>query len=340
MCLYPKLVRNPKYKANKKNGGVIPPIVDDRVKFVPIGCQRCMECKKKKARDWTVRLQEEIAARTNGKFVTMTFSDKSITELAGTETCKELSGYELDNEIATVAVRRFLERWRKKYKVSLRHWLVTELGHRGTENIHLHGIVWTDESIEEVEKYWQYGFMDKYYKKNNYVNVRTISYIAKYITKNDIRHKEYAAKILTSAGIGGKYVERIDSERNKYKGKETDEAFRTRSGSKLGLPIYYRNKIYTEKEREELWLMKLDKNERWVCGEKVKADNTKEYEKLLKYWRERSKELGYGDDERDWNREVYEQQRRQLLMAKRKERYESSDDRLKSSPLRSERVKK
>ena len=29
---------------------------------------------------------------------------------------------------ATRAVRFFLERWRKEYKKSLRHWLVTEIG--------------------------------------------------------------------------------------------------------------------------------------------------------------------------------------------------------------------
>ena len=38
MCLYPRLIKNPKYKSNKKNGGVIPYMKDDRVFFVPISC--------------------------------------------------------------------------------------------------------------------------------------------------------------------------------------------------------------------------------------------------------------------------------------------------------------
>ena len=46
---------------------------------------------------------------------------------------KVLQGYELDNAIAAYAIRKFLERWRKKFKKSLRHWLVTELGHNGIE---------------------------------------------------------------------------------------------------------------------------------------------------------------------------------------------------------------
>ena len=51
MCLYPKLIRNPKYKSTKKNGGVVPPLVDKRVGLIPVGCGKCMECRKKKARD-------------------------------------------------------------------------------------------------------------------------------------------------------------------------------------------------------------------------------------------------------------------------------------------------
>jgi hypothetical protein len=47
MCLYPRIIQNPKYKINNKNGGVIPPIYDDRITKVPIGCGKCMECKNK-----------------------------------------------------------------------------------------------------------------------------------------------------------------------------------------------------------------------------------------------------------------------------------------------------
>ena len=125
MCLYPKLIRNPKYKANKKNGGVIPHMKDERVGFTPIGCGECIECMKKKANEWRVRLNEDIKKHTNGVFVTLTFSNESYRELS--KLCKG-KGYNLDNEIATLAVRRFLERWRKKYKKSVRHWLITELG--------------------------------------------------------------------------------------------------------------------------------------------------------------------------------------------------------------------
>ena len=149
MCLYPKLIKNRKYIANKKNGGVIPVITDNRVVYVPVGCGKCMECTKKKSREWQVRLLEDIRHNKNGKFVTLTLSNEAYREL-NSAINNVATGYDRDNEIIKLGVRRFLERWRKKYKKSLRHWFVSELGHNGTENIHIHGIVWTDIDSEEV----------------------------------------------------------------------------------------------------------------------------------------------------------------------------------------------
>ncbi|AXH75112.1 MAG: replication initiator protein [Microviridae sp.] len=335
MCLYPTLIKNRKYTANKKNGGNVPPIPDERVKYVAVGCQQCIECRKQKARGWQVRLLEDIKTNTNGKFITLTFSNESIkhlTEIVANKTDidKEtgevtetiLEGYELDNEIATKAIRLFLERWRKKYKVSLRHWLVTEIGHNGTENVHLHGIVWTDKDLEEVTKIWSYGYVWTGKKENgkiiNYVSSRTVNYIVKYIHKVDEHHKTFKSKVLTSSGIGGNYINRVDSKNNKYKGENTITTYKTTTGHKIAMPVYWRNKIYSEQEREKLWLQLLDKQERWVCGEKIKInDSLEEYYKTLEFHREKNIRLGYGTGEKDWSREQYERQRRQLMNSKR-----------------------
>ena len=88
---------------------------------------------------------------------------------------KKLKGYNLDNAIATEAVKHFLENWRKEHKKSVRHWLVTELGHNGTENIHLHGIIWTEEEPQKIRKHWKNGFVwlgnqNSYGQITNYVN--------------------------------------------------------------------------------------------------------------------------------------------------------------------------
>ena len=87
-------------------------------------------------------------------------------------------------------------------------------------------------------------------------------------------HKGFKAVILTSAGIGKQYTEnKHKRNKNKYQGDKTDETYRLPNGAKSALPIYYRNKIYTEEERQKLWLNKLDKQERYINGTKISVKN-------------------------------------------------------------------
>ena len=333
MCLYPRLIRNPKYTKTQKNEGIIPLVHDSRVLSVPIGCGRCIECKKAKSREWQVRIMEDIKEHKNGKFIALTFSDQSIKELCDHEITKtdrktgeitkhiigELPPYERENAIATRAMRLFNERWRKEYKKAIRHWAVTELGHRGTKNIHLHGIIWTDiEQLKTLENYWKYGWVWNGEKKNgiirNYVNERTVNYIVKYVSKMDLEHQCYNPKILTSAGIGSNYLQNFDSTKNKYQDHDTNETYRTRTGHKIKIPIYWRNKLYTEEQREKLWIQKLDKQERWVMGERISIKNgMKQYHETLRHYQKLNKELGYGSNVISWNREKYEHEIRELL---------------------------
>lgn len=308
MCLYPKLINNRKYIANKKNGGNIPPVSDERVLMVPVGCGKCIECRKQKKREWQVRMLEEIRQDNTGKFVTLTFSEENLIKLEEEEG-NTANNYIRYNQVATIAVRRFLGRWRKKFGKSVKHWLVTELGHKGTERIHLHGIIFTTEEDEIIKERWGYGNV----WIGSYVNEKTVNYIIKYISKIDGEHPEYKSKILCTSGIGKGYMDRYDSSRNRYKGEETREYYITRSGHRLNLPIYYRNKIYDEDERERLWLNKLDKEERWVMGEKIDVSkNDDEYNQAVEYYRCVNKRLGYGDDSVNWDEKMYKNNKKRL----------------------------
>lgn len=321
MCLYPKLLKNRKYVANKKNGGNPPPIKDPRTAYVPVGCQKCIECKKQKARSWSVRLQEEIRSDDSGKFVTLSFSNESLKELyedsipimkgKKREEVFAFESYEAQNEIATLAVRRFLERWRKTNKTSVKHWLVTELGQENTERIHIHGIIFTNNP-EDIKKHWHYG--NTYI--GEYVTEKTVNYIVKYISEPDEKHPNFEPKTLCSKGIGNNYFNRRDALINRYKGDKTRETYITRDGQKLNLPIYYRNNLYTEEERENLWIQKLNKEERWVLGEKISIKDEKgekNYYLALENAQRINKTLKYGTDEANWEKKAYETERRKLI---------------------------
>lgn len=352
MCLYPQLVRNRKYTQNSKNGGIIPTVNDTRTLYTTAGCGKCKECRNQYANNWRIRLMEDLKTQNNAKMVTLTLSNKSISKLYDYTIEKidkaiekldqnklnttehenklaklhtEKTGYKLDNQIATNAVRLFLERYRKQNKTSIKHWLITELGHNGTENIHLHGLLWTDETLDVLEKqYWQYGYIGKGRlnintgKYENWVNEETINYMIKYVTKIDKDHKYYKSKILCSDNIGVNYINTYNATTNKFNGKDTNELYRTKTGTKIALPAYYRNKIYNDNEKELLWLNKLDENVRYVLGTKVDIKHTlKHYYNLLKQAQEYNKKMGYGDDSKDWKQEHYELQRREMLLKKR-----------------------
>ena len=269
---------------------------------------------RQKALQWKIRLYEEIKQFTYNYYVTLTFSPQALQDL-----CNE-SELEECNAVAGLALRRYLERWRKKYGKSQRHYFITELGHEGSERIHLHGIVFSHFEIPagEIENIWKYGNV----RIGDYCNLQTINYIAKYITKIDNDHKNYRPEIFCSAGIGKKYTETTSAKNiHLYRGKDTNDFYRFPNGTKCALPIDYRNKLFTEEMREELWCHKLDKHTRFVNGVEINNVNTlhgeQRYFRVLKKAQEKNAQLGYGDCTKQWQKKKYNITQRMLQKGKK-----------------------
>lgn len=104
---------------------------------------------------------------------------------------KPLIGNYLDKQISALAIHRFSERYRKFTGKSLRHWLITDYGHNGTQRLHLHGIVFNVDSrytvrrgsrthidFEKFTQLWSYGHIWL-----GWCTDRSINYITNYITK-------------------------------------------------------------------------------------------------------------------------------------------------------------
>ena len=119
----------------------------------------------------------------------------------------------------------------------------------------------------------------------------------------------------TSPGIGANYIKNYNSQLNKFKGQETNETYRTQTGHKIALPTYWRNKLYNDQEREALWIQKLNKQERWVGGERIDiSKGDQEYYETLEWYRKRNQELGFGTGKINWTRQQYEEERRQAKL--------------------------
>lgn len=85
------------------------------------------------------------------------------------------------------------------------------------------------------------------------------------------------------------------------------------------MPIYWRNKLYTEEQKEQLWLNKLDKNKRYVLKQPIDiSKGLKEYFAAVRYARTRNTALGYGSPNVDHERKLYELQARQILQETRR----------------------
>ena len=146
------------------------------------------------------KLENKTSGRTkknpNALFITLTFNEENYQKLSWElfKKSKDNLNYTEQNEMCKTAVRRWLEKIRKKTGKSIRHWLITEKG-EDYERIHLHGIVWCPR--ERINQ-WGYG----YTYTGDYVNQATIAYVTKYMLKVCEKWPDFRGKVMCSAGIG------------------------------------------------------------------------------------------------------------------------------------------
>lgn len=337
MCLYPKKIRNRKYTATKKNGGNIPeppiigrgntPIYDQRVLEIEVPCGQCIECRNTKAREWQVRLAEEIKIHKYNYFITLTFAPQKLDNLlkkTGKPECNYVAGY---------AVRHMLERYRKDNKTSLKHWLITELGHENTERIHMHGLIFTDQELQfgsvddnnlRTWKYWKYGYI----YVGEYVNARTISYISKYITKIDTDHKGFIGQILASPGIGRSFIDKLEITGHDYRYRPGDSSdyYRLENGTKVKLPSYYKKKLYNEEDREKIWRDFMDRDSITILGQDHSTRTCETLTTIRDNARDYNLSMGYGDDSGEWRKKPYNVTKQMLQQVERNKRMQEMHD--------------
>ena len=150
------------------------------------------------------------------------------------------------------------------------------------------------------------------------------------MTKPDLDNPEYKGIVLCSPGLGNNYINRQDAKRNKYKEykgehDKTDETYRFRDGSLAALPKYYKEKLYSEEEREQLWIQKQEEGYKFIMGEKHKIENQKdeeEWEKIVQYYRVYCIRT-YKDNPKNWQKQKDERRiikKRNYTSRERRER--------------------
>ena len=152
-----------------------------------------------------------------------------------------------------------------------------------------------------LEKLLKDNWIAGYSYNGKYVNEKTINYVAKYLTKDDMDNKDFTGKILVSPGLGRKYVER-GKEINKFKEEKTKEEYRFKNGAIAPMPKYYKNKLYTENQRELLWIYRQEEGYSYIMGEKIPVKtekDEKDLEDIKEFYRQRNERIHF-DNERLW----------------------------------------
>lgn len=102
--------------------------------------------------------------------------------------------------------------------------------------------------------------------------------------KKDEDNPDYTSIVLCSKGLGANYAKE-NQLKHKWNGEKTIITYKAHNGQDLPLPRYYKTTIYTDDQRQLLWLYAEDKGVKWVKGFKVIGANTANkdyYERLLK----------------------------------------------------------
>lgn len=189
--------------------------------MLDVPCGKCIYCRKSYASQWRARLLIDYRTypKKNAIFVTFTIAPEHYGM------CDEPYYY----------MRHFLDRYRKKYKQSLRYFFITEKGEQNGR-LHFHGILYdVCGSFYELKKLWKYGII-----WIGWCNDATCNYILKYLTKS--YNSEFKPRIYTSPGVGKYY---LTEEKLQYHYDNENNTI-TINGYNYPMPRYLYNRVFPD----------------------------------------------------------------------------------------------
>lgn len=263
-------------KGIKKNGTLYDLIVP---------CGKCECCLVTRKSFWSFRLREHFKTCTSGWFVTLTYNDNCLSYNSGVV----LHPYPFP-VVSSEHVRNFFKRLRKKIneywlsrklvtvddtlvKPKISYFLVSEYGPE-TLRPHYHFLLfdvpdyipYLDKVIEDV---WGKGFITM-----SPITDERINYVSKYCCLPSVLPDyimKYAKPFMRcSKGIGLSYVENADNY-DYHRGSSVLRPYIEKGKSKVPLPRYYKDKIYTDDEKDfflmENWYRSMSRQAfyRWMC---------------------------------------------------------------------------
>lgn len=209
--------------------------------FVTVPCGKCYACLHRRRQQWSFRLKEELKSSSSAHFVTLTYSDEHLprSDIGFPIVCKR-------------DVQLWMKRLRKRLQASgdkIRYFLVSEYGSR-TKRPHYHAILFNLpielDLNDTLVSTWQLGHVHI-----GSVTDASISYCAKYCMAYEEDFPEEITRpfMLCSKRppIGGTYLtpEMVHYHKVGYRNYTT-----LPGGKKGSLPRFYKDKIFSQHEKE------------------------------------------------------------------------------------------
>jgi hypothetical protein len=208
---------------------------------MPVPCGKCPSCRLARAQGWIFRLTEEEQLHSTAYFVTLTYDpDHCVVSSNGFPTLVRKHVQLFMKSLRNEHVRRFGTNRLIKY------YAAGEYGGK-TRRPHYH-LILMGSDIDCINAAWPHGHVDI-----GSVTSASICYVTKYMMKpatvpahgRDDRVKEFS---FMSKGIGLSYVNEATMKFH------TDDLTRNYvvepGGVKVPMPRYYRNRFFTESDRE------------------------------------------------------------------------------------------
>ena len=235
-----------------------------------IPCGKCLNCKKKRRSDWSLRLEHEYLYSDSALFITLTYNDASIPRNKGIPTLnkKDLQDYikRLRNSHVAYVSRELGIRKSevKNHSKQIRYYAVGEYGSK-TNRPHYHILLFNYDiaNLKPIEAQWKntqtghpLGFVDIGKVSSASINYTT-KYMFKQWGKKDIRQRPFT-NMSRRPMIGTGFL-------NEYKNylREFElTTIRDKKGTLRKLPKAYLYKIYTMIEdgkevKDKEWIKKL-----------------------------------------------------------------------------------
>lgn len=240
-CDTPYQVRNPKKISVKDKD------------WIPVPCGKCPKCLERRKESWCFRLKKQDEVSASSLFVTLTYDNEHVPRskngfltLDKDDFQNFMKALRRNNDMYYEASDRFTRLPALGDPIKISYYAVGEYGST-TSRPHYHAIIF-NASDTALQKSWKHGHIDI-----GTFSTGSVSYVASYLNKGrvvpahprDDRLKEFA---LMSKKMGINYLS--SAVVDYHKADITRNYITVEGGYRKPLPRYFRDKIYSESERQ------------------------------------------------------------------------------------------